>query len=121
MSAEVVTLPFTVGYLYQGFAECKGLARADSAELTLEYVIKETVLEMFKSGMNKVTLPLNELSSIRIGKGWLSLKVIIAAKSMERINKLPGSEQGKIELSIRRSDKEAAEAFVAFVSEHIPR
>ena len=57
MPDQSITLPFKVPDLFAGFAEGKGLAKASPSELVLEFVVKDTVLDLFKSGMKEIRIP----------------------------------------------------------------
>jgi hypothetical protein len=46
MPDQSITLPFKVPDLFGGFAEGKGLAKASPSELVLEFVVKDTVLDL---------------------------------------------------------------------------
>ena len=61
MPDQSITLPFTVPNLFAGFAEGKGLAKVSPSELILEVVVKETVLDVFKSGMKEIHIPRSEV------------------------------------------------------------
>ena len=55
MPGQIVTLPFKVPNLAGGFAEAKGLANASQSEFILEFVVKDAVLDLFKSSVKAVT------------------------------------------------------------------
>jgi hypothetical protein len=112
MPDESITLPFKVPDLFAGFAEGKGLAKVTAAELILEFIVKETVLEIFKSGMKEIHIPRSEVDVVRFKRGWFGAKVCIRFKSMKWLAELPGCEHGEVILHIARRDRDRAAAFV---------
>ena len=112
MPDQSITLPFTVPDLFAGFAQGKGLAKASPSELVLEFVLKDTVLDLFKSGMKEIRIPRSEVDVVRLKRGWFGAKVHIRLKSMKWLAELPGCENGEVTLHVARRDRDQAMAFV---------
>ena len=115
MTETTVTLPFTVPNLFGGLAEGKGLAAASSELLTLEFILKETVLSVLKSGMKQIQIPRTELDLVQLKQGWFGSKVRIRVKSLRWLADLPGCDTGEVSLRIARSDRDRALEFVRFL------
>jgi hypothetical protein len=118
-------VPFTIGSLYAGLGECQGLLRVEGDRLCLEFQVKDTVAGILKSGVRCVRVPLKELATVTLTKGWLGaswlgVKIVIQGTSMETFKDVPGMSQGRVELSIARKDRDAAERFVDDLHEHAP-
>jgi hypothetical protein len=111
-----VILPFRVPNLLAGFAEGKGLAKADPAELTLEFVVKETMMSVFKSDLKEIHIPRSEIDIVRLTRGWFGAKVRIRVKSMKWFADLPGCDNGEVTLHVARRDRDQAEVFVQVLS-----
>jgi hypothetical protein len=112
------TVPFTIGELYAGLGECQGLLHDEGDHLCLEFQIKDTVAGIFKSGVKVVRIPLADLVSVTSTKGWLGttwlgLKIVLQAARLETLKDVPGMSQGRVELSIARKDRHAAEKLLA--------
>ena len=107
-----ITLPFKVPDLFGGFAEGKGLAKASPLELILEFVVKETVLDLFKSGVKEIRIPRAEVDVVRLKRGWFGAKVHTRLKSMKWLADLPGCDNGEVTLYVARRDRDQAQAFV---------
>jgi len=112
MPDQPTTLPFTVPDLFAGFAQGKGLASVSASELVLEFVVKETVLDVFKSGMKEIRIPQAEVDVVRLKRGWFGAKVYIRLKSMKWLADLPGCDNGEVTLHVARRDRDQAAAFV---------
>ena len=116
MPDEPITLPFKVTDLFAGFAEGRGLAKASHSELTLEFVLKDTVFDVFKSSVKEIRIPRSEIGFIRLKRGWLGAKVNIRVKSMKWVADLPGCDNGEITLHVARRDRLRAGDFIAMLS-----
>jgi hypothetical protein len=69
-----------------------------------------------------VRIPLRDLVSVTLTKGWLGttwlgVKIVLQAAQLEALQGMPGASQGRIELSVARKDRDAAERFVAGLHE----
>jgi hypothetical protein len=116
MPDQLVTLPFSVPDLYAGFAQGKGLAKASPLELTLEFVVKDNLVNVFKSGLTEIRIPKNEVDFVRLKRGWFGAKVYIRVKSMKWLADLPGCDNGEVTLHIARRDRHQAASFVQVLS-----
>lgn len=110
-------VPFTIE-LYGGLGQCDGLLRDEGKQLVMEFQIKDAVAGFIKTGVRRVQIPLNDLVSVTLTKGWLGtswlgVKVVLQAARMETVKDVPGMNQGRIELSVARKNRDAAEQFVA--------
>ena len=112
MPEPTVTLPFKVPDLLAGFAEGKGLAKASPSELILEFVVKDTVLDVFKSGVKDVHVPQSEIDAVCLKRGWFGGKVFIRVKSIKWLADLPGCDNGEVTLHVARRDRDRAVDFV---------
>jgi hypothetical protein len=117
------TVPFTIGNLYAGFGQCHGLLRDEGNHLDLEFQIQDKVAGILKSDVRRVQVALKDLFSVTLTKGWLGtswlgIKIVIQANHMETLKDVPGMSQGRVELSISRKDREAAEKLVADLYEN---
>ena len=117
MPEQSITLPFKVPDLFAGFAEGKGLAKASPSELVLEFVVKDTVLDLFKSGMKEIRIPRSEVDVVRLKRGWFGAKVHIRLKSMKWLTDLPGCESGEVTLHVARRDRDRAAGFVQMLGQ----
>lgn len=119
------TVPFTVD-LYAGFGQSNGLLRDEGDDLVLEFQNKDKIAGIIKSGVRQVRVPLNDLVSVTITKGWLGgrwmgVTIVLQAARMETLQDVPGMRQGRVELSVASKDRDAAERFVAGLHQDIPK
>ncbi len=112
MTDPTVTLPFSVPDLLGGFAEGQGMAKASPAELILEFVVKDSVVNVFKSGIKEIRIPRAEIDVVRLKRGWFGARLSIRVKSLKWLADLPGCDSGEVNLHIARRDRDQAAAFV---------
>ena len=105
-------VPFKLPHLFSGFAEGKGLAKASPSELTLEFVVKETVLDIFKTGIREIRIPQSEIASLALRQGWFKDKIHIRLKSLRWLAELPGGDTDELTLHVSRRDRSQATIFL---------
>lgn len=113
--------PFTVD-MYGSLGRCEGILRDEGGHLAMEFQIKDSLAGILKTGVRTIRIPLKELVSVTITKGWLGtswmgVKIVLQGVSMETLKDVPGMSQGKVELSVARKDRESAEKLVAGLHE----
>ncbi len=118
------TVPFKVD-LYAGFGQCNGLLRDEGEYLVLEFQNQDNIAGIIKSGVKKVRVPLSDLVSVTITKGWLGARwlgvtIVLQAARMETLQDIPGMSQGRVELSVASKDRDAAERFVSGLHQEVP-
>ena len=98
----------------KGLIDSEGLVSLAGACLRLEYQLKDGVLGVVKSKVRELEIPLADLASIDVVRGWLGgCKIVLQARSMQALQKVPGMAQGRVELIVDRADRAAAERLVA--------
>jgi hypothetical protein len=112
----MASVPFKIG-VYGGLAECHGLLRPEGDCLVLEYQVQDNMLHVFRGAAKAVRIPLADLESVQLRGKWLGRSVVIQSRSLLTLSNVPGSKQGRLELSVARTDWPAAERLVAEVYE----
>ncbi|SMO92926.1 hypothetical protein [Gracilimonas mengyeensis] len=92
--------------------EVKGVISVQDAELLFEY----KVYDMYGNGisnLSKFAIQLDNIKRIQFKKGFLFTggKLILVANQWAFFEPLPGSDQGKITLKIKRRDRNEAIRF----------
>jgi hypothetical protein len=108
-------VPFSFPDVYQGLAEGGGIATATTAELTLEFQVKDSLVGMIKSDIQKIAIPISELHSIALKQSWFRNRLFIRVRSMTTLAGVPGSNTGQVELRVARRDKATAQALVSIL------
>jgi hypothetical protein len=117
ISMNVVPFKFQTGGFYDFVAEGRGLLKDEGDYLTLEFQQQDLWIGVFKSAVQSIRIPVNEVVSLELGKGWLGayslcVPLVLQTTNIERLDNLPPSSQGRVQLKIARKDIEAAERFV---------
>jgi hypothetical protein len=112
MPNPTVTLPFKSPNILAGFAVGKGLATASAAELKLEFVIKDTLFDVFKTRVKEIRIPQSEIDLIRLQRGWIQDRLRIRLKSIKWLADLPGCDNGEVLLRLARRDRNQTTDFV---------
>ncbi len=115
-------VPFKISYLDHGYSEVVGLFHVKKEELVLEFEQNSQFTEGSSSGVQEISLPIAEIESIQFRKKWIGAVIEIEARSMRLLNRVPGAEQGRCELKIKRKHRKEAEHAVStarvLISEH---
>src|SRR5262249_8354394 len=120
--ARMNMVPFSIGDLYGGLGECHGLLRDEGENLYFEFQTQDSLAGVIKSPVREVRVPVKDLVSVTLTKGWLGttwlgVTIVIQAARLETLKEVPGTSQGRVELSIARKDREAADRLVANLHE----
>lgn len=110
------SVPFSID-LYAGFGQCDGLLRDEGTHLALEFQTKDTLAGILKTSVQQVRIPLKDLVAVTLTKGWFGaswsgVKIVLQAARMETLQNVPGMSQGRVELTVARDHRKAAEQLV---------
>lgn len=115
-------VPFKIRYVDHGYSEIVGLLHIKKDDLILEFEQNAHFNGGIKSGIEEISLPLAEIDDIRYRKTWFSALIEIDARSMRLLEKVPGAEQGRCQLKIKRKHRQQAKHAVStarvWISEH---
>lgn len=102
-------IPFEIPNVNFGLVEVKGLLHIKKDELLLEFNETDAFGGLIKSELREISIPFDEIDSIHYKKGMFSSKIEIVGKSMRSLMEVPGSDQGRSTLKVKRKNREAAE------------
>jgi hypothetical protein len=111
-------VPFTISNVYAGLGQCRGLLKDEGEHLTLELQLEDTIVGILKSPVQKIHIPIGDVVSLTLTKGWLGAnwvgrKLVLQTSNVDLFSELPGASQGRVQLGIARRDINGAERFVA--------
>ncbi|MDZ7658605.1 hypothetical protein [Fodinibius sp.] len=113
------SVPFEISNINHGLQVAKGLLKVKEEGLVFEFEVEDSFLGIIKSGVKTETIPYRNLENIRFEKGWWSGKVILEGTSMKVFESFPGSEQGRLKLKVKRSNKDDAQNTVSSARVHL--
>jgi hypothetical protein len=108
--------PITINDVYAGLAAGYGLMRGFETHLELEFEIRDSVVEHRWSSAN-VQVPLENVTSVRLQRGWMSHRVDVQCDRMDVVSQIPGSKQGSFRVQVKKRDLGTAEHLVYRVNE----
>ncbi len=104
------SIPVRFPEIYEGFADAEGVLRISPDALTLEYQVKDSLLGVVKSGVNTAVIPFDRIDEVDFRSNLFRTVLNVRVSSMQTVEDVPGSKQGKVSLKIpRRYKREAAE------------
>jgi len=115
MINEDIILPFKITNLYLGFAECNGILKILQNHLLIEYEIKDGIVNLVKSGIKQIKIPLDNMINIEYKKNIFLSKIILSLKTLKGINDFP-LEDNKLILNILRKYSELAITYCSNVN-----
>ena len=115
MLTDDVTLPFSIPSLVGGFAEIHGLLCATASGLRLEFEMKDSVIGLLRSGTRELAIAYDDLRGLELNTGLFRTRLTIETTRMASLEGIYGSQQGRLELRVRRSDRRAARSLVSTV------
>jgi hypothetical protein len=111
MICNSICLPFRIPDVYFGFAEIQGILKAENDKLTLDFELKESMLET-RLESNVVAIALADVIDLELEKGWFTRSIVIRVNRLEVLRPVPGSKAGEVRLRIARRHVPMAEELV---------
>jgi hypothetical protein len=107
-------VPFQIAHVFGGFGECHGLLKQDGKFLVLEFQLQDAVLQVLKSGVKNVEIPLADVAKVTLRSRWfgLSNSLEVQLSRMDLGEQVPGMKHGRLALSIYRRDVPLAKELV---------
>jgi hypothetical protein len=100
---------------WAGLASNTGLLRLEGDSLVLEFETKDGVLQLLKSGVKRIALPLTEVEACQWKPGWFGGKIELSVRSLAALDGIAGAAQGRVTLGVSRKDRDKAFGLVASV------
>lgn len=119
------TVPFTMD-IFAGFGHCEGILKDTGTGLiVIEYRNVDKFGGFLKSDVRQIDVPLKDLNSVTITKGWLGntwlgVKIVFQAKDLLTLQDCPGMSKGRVEFGVDRKHVADAERFVDDLHEAPP-
>jgi hypothetical protein len=117
INMNVVPFKFQTGGFSDLIFEGRGLLKDEGDYLALEFQQQDVWFRVFKSAVQLIRVPVDEVVSLELTKGWLGAyslcaPMILQTTNLQLLDDLPAASQGRVQLKIARKDVEAAEHFV---------
>ncbi len=103
------SVAFEIPNMNQGFIEVKGLLSVYEESILLEFERKDEVIGTSKAGFKEARIPYSNLEEMEWKKGFFRSKIILIGKTMKSMSEVPGAEQGRLVMNVKRKDRNDAE------------
>lgn len=103
--------PITIEQLYAGLASGYGLMRGFETHLELGFEIRDSVVS-HKWATANVRIPLENVTSIRLHRGWIYHHIDIQCDQFEIVSQIPNSKQGSFRVYLKKRELETAAQMV---------
>ena len=112
----VCWVPFSIAKQSGERQLCTGMLYRDVDELCFDLKMTDTSIG-FGTFPRRVSIPVNELQSIELMKGWRSqewqgITLVVKTNQARSMKEMPGAQQGKVELNISAANSLLEDAFV---------
>jgi hypothetical protein len=115
------TAHFTSPEKYHGLAQCSGLMHIQGDDLLLEFETKDTVLNLWRSGVREVRVPIADLSGVRLDRQFWNSRIMLRSRRLKTFESVPGHNGGEVKLTLDRDSRISGERIVRELSERIAR
>ncbi len=107
-------VPFQISNVYGGLGECHGLVRQEGKFLVLEFQIQDSVVNLLKSGVKSVEIPLADIARIFLRRRWFGFwnSLEVQLSRMEIAEQIPAMKHGRLVLGIYRRDVPLAQELI---------
>ncbi|MFN0021893.1 MAG: hypothetical protein ACKVP0_26905 [Pirellulaceae bacterium] len=107
-------VPFRIQNVYAGFGECHGLLKQDGKFLVLEFQVQDSVVNLIKSGVKSVEIPLADVARVVLRRRWFGLSnhLEVQLSRMDIAEQVPAMTHGRLALAIYRRDVPAAQELI---------
>ncbi len=113
------TVPVDIPNINHGFQIAKGLLKVKEDGLHFEFEVKDSFVGLITSGVRSSVISYADLEDLRFEKGWWNGKIILEGTSMKAFEELPGSEQGRLKLKVKHSNRDDAQSAVSSARVHL--
>lgn len=107
------SVPFEIPNVNHGFVVVKGLFHATREGIVLEFDERDGFTQLFKSDLKEIKLSYSDLDALELKKKLFRTRIQIRGNSMKALREVPGADQGKVELKIKRKDRKLAEKVIS--------
>ncbi|MCG8373076.1 MAG: hypothetical protein MI700_06065 [Balneolales bacterium] len=109
-------LPFYDDELNSGFMKLEGILRLEGDHINIEFQRKDSIMEVIKSGVKSLNIPLTDLEMIEYKKKLGGGRVILYAKRAVTFEDFPGGELTTRTLKISRKHRDIAASLASNVN-----
>lgn len=91
-----------------GFAKVLGSLQCTAKGVFIEYQIRDAIFATIKSRVHSILIPWGRITRIDFNPGVFCGNLVLVGDSISALQEFPGSESGKIEVNIKRANRDLA-------------
>ena len=111
----VLSIPVKLHTPNAVFTETEGLLKLDEGRLVLEYETKDAFFGAYRSGVDELEMLPDDVASVTFKKGLFKASIVIRARSLKKVQEVPGSKLGEVTLHVKRKHRADAGQLATFL------
>ncbi|NRB74804.1 MAG: hypothetical protein HRU46_10645 [Verrucomicrobiales bacterium] len=115
----MITVPVNLGETMQGLARSEGMLELHNDALVLQIQSTDTVLEVIKSPVKSIRIPLESIEKATFKKGWFGARMELRLTDLKLLSKIPSAREGIVTLKVARRHRVDAEELYALCNHKI--
>lgn len=92
-----------------------GKLRCLEENVVIQYKIKDRVFKRVGQGLEKIEFRYRELEKVEYLGGWFRKRLMLKTRDPSTLEKMPGSDLGRVVMIVARKSRKEAEKIEAFV------
>ncbi len=114
MLSETLSIPFSISEAFGGFGTAEGILHFENDAIRLE--LEPKLFGFIDNGIQERVIPLTDILHVEFKSGWTYRMFSIQARSLKTFTGITGAKQGKLEMSIEKSNAHLAEHLATMLS-----
>jgi len=95
-------IPFYIDGVHGGFMKVEGIMRLEQDGIYLEFQVKDSLMEAYKSSVKTHFLVLKDIDTVELRIGWFRTRLWIYAQSGKILEAIPGNDLTQRVFSFKR-------------------
>ena len=106
-------IPFYIDGVHGGFMKVEGIMRLEQDGIYLEFQVKDSLMEAYKSSVKTHFLVLKDIDTVELRIGWFRTRLFIFAQSGKILEAIPGNDLTQRVFSFKRGNRPALASMVS--------
>ena len=106
----MLPVPFKTDTVHGGFSEAHGTIRVDGEQVVVEVQVK--TLGMISGAARSFRFDVTDLDTVEHSRGLLRDRLTLRTRPMHHATQMPGGAEGRFQVTVRRRDRRALDAFL---------
>ncbi len=98
-----------------GHQHVDGKLRLLEKNVVLQFKVRDRVFKRAGEGLEKIEFPYREIEKVEYLGGWFRKKLLLKTRDPATLEKMPGTDLGRVVMDIARKSRKQAKKIEAFV------